>query len=669
MKENAMNDTRTCFVIGVQGDARQWNRAAYAVDAMKRHVKDADVAVVYLDDIPDASPGAEYLKANLRPELLIRVGGGLELIVRERYARHSQQEFAPIVLVRMFLVQMPSLAGYDRIIGFDADMDILDDMTPLVKMAIPTGIGGVVDRGWPSWEHRAKCRPVPADLFGEGNPCRKSLKTPLYNGGLVVFDRTTLPKDYMERVRWVMKKDERVVFPWLEQDMLNLAFDFTPLPDRYNVITMHEKPDDKPVVRHYVGKRAKETYDVIVRRWIRGLRKEAGGGQLKVVVYAIGHNEAKFVDRWMESMSEADEVCVLDTGSTDGTVDMLRAWGAKVKVARYAKWNSLAEYKRLLAASKSGGPKPWRFDWARNDSIDWALQVAPDADILVCTDEDEVLLPGWRDRLEKAWLDYTEKNGEPPTTAQYEYVWNFNPDGSDGTKFLYEKVHSPKSARWSHPVHEILAYEGGKRMVRVEGMRLEHHADPTKSRGQYLHLLELSVDEDPADDRNMHYLGREYMFYRRWDDCIATLKRHLALPRAQWRAERAASMRFMAKCYGAKKDVAQMELWLRRAMLEEPTQREAALELAELMHTQKDWPALVRACEACLAVKERRLTYLTKAEAWGARPHDLYSIGLWYTGRRKEAIKANEEAMRLDPNDKRLKENDRIMREIIAQKG
>ena len=181
--------------------------------------------------------------------------------------------------------------------------------------------------------------------------------------------------------------------------------------------------------------------------------------------------------------------------------------------------------------------------------------------------------------------------------------------------------------------------------------------------------VELSVDEDPADDRNMHYLGREYMFYRRWDDCIATLKRHLALPRAQWRAERAASMRFMAKCYGAKKDVAQMELWLRRAMLEEPTQREAALELAELMHTQKDWPALVRACEACLAVKERRLTYLTKAEAWGARPHDLYSIGLWYTGRRKEAIKANEEAMRLDPNDKRLKENDRIMREIMAEKG
>ena len=29
-----------------------------------------------------------------------------------------------------------------------------------------------------------------------------------------------------------------------------------------------------------------------------------------------------------------------------------------------------------------------------------------------------------------------------------------------------------------------------------------------KSRGQYLPLLELSEEEDPEDDRNMHYLGR-----------------------------------------------------------------------------------------------------------------------------------------------------------------
>ena len=44
-------------------------------------------------------------------------------------------------------------------------------------------------------------------------------------------------------------------------------------------------------------------------------------GKYKVCVYAICKNEEQFVRRWMQSMSEADLVVVLDTGSTDDTVE------------------------------------------------------------------------------------------------------------------------------------------------------------------------------------------------------------------------------------------------------------------------------------------------------------------------------------------------------------
>ena len=47
--------------------------------------------------------------------------------------------------------------------------------------------------------------------------------------------------------------------------------------------------------------------------------------QYRVCVYAICKNEGKFVERWMRSMAEADEIYVLDTGSTDGTPEQLRA--------------------------------------------------------------------------------------------------------------------------------------------------------------------------------------------------------------------------------------------------------------------------------------------------------------------------------------------------------
>ena len=51
----------------------------------------------------------------------------------------------------------------------------------------------------------------------------------------------------------------------------------------------------------------------------------------KVCVYAICKNEEKFVDRWCESVKDADGIFVLDTGSTDNTVKKLQDHNVVVK--------------------------------------------------------------------------------------------------------------------------------------------------------------------------------------------------------------------------------------------------------------------------------------------------------------------------------------------------
>ena len=150
---------------------------------------------------------------------------------------------------------------------------------------------------------------------------------------------------------------------------------------------------------------------------------------MKIVVYAICKNEAQFVSRWMNSMSEADQIVVLDTGSTDDTVERLRTLGAQVTVETIC---------------------PWRFDVARNRSLEL---VDPDADICVCTDLDEVFHPGWRKALESAWIPGT-------TQATYRYTWSFRPDGGEGVVFWYEKIHARHGYRWVHPVHEVLEWMG-----------------------------------------------------------------------------------------------------------------------------------------------------------------------------------------------------------------
>ena len=61
--------------------------------------------------------------------------------------------------------------------------------------------------------------------------------------------------------------------------------------------------------------------------------------KLKICVYAICKNEEKFVDRWFNSMKEADEIYVLDTGSTDNSIKLLKENRA-VKNGNYSRKQS-----------------------------------------------------------------------------------------------------------------------------------------------------------------------------------------------------------------------------------------------------------------------------------------------------------------------------------------
>lgn len=358
---------------------------------------------------------------------------------------------------------------------------------------------------------------------------------------------------------------------------------------------------------------------------------------MNIAVYAICKNESQFVDRWMDSMSEADGIYVLDTGSADDTVEKLRRRGAHVEVEDIS---------------------PWRFDVARNRSLGL---VPEDADVCVCTDLDEVFHPGWREALERAWLPGTGQ-------ASYRYTWSFNPDGTEGVVFWSEKIHARRGFRWIHPVHEVLewtlAVPRGK-LVRAEGIQLDHHPDPSKSRGQYLPLLELSVKEAPEDDRNMHYLGREYMYKGRWDDCIQTLTRHLAMPTATWRDERAASMRYIARCWREKGRSDLARDWYLRAIAEAPHLREAYVDLALLLYGQENWDGVLYFTACALSIAQRPATYICEAAAWGGLPWDLRSIALYHAGRMREALEAAEKALE-HSQDERIAQNVRWFRSALS---
>lgn len=349
---------------------------------------------------------------------------------------------------------------------------------------------------------------------------------------------------------------------------------------------------------------------------------------LKIAVYAICKNEEHFVDRWMDSMQEADMIIVTDTGSTDSTVENLRNRGAIVYSVKV---------------------DPWRFDVARNVSLNF---VPSDVDVCVCTDLDEVLEPGWRSKLEKVWTPHT-------TRLKYMYTWSFNPDGSRGVTFWYQKIHRRHGFRWLHPVHEILHYYGPEPdcYAMDATIQLNHYPDPEKSRGTYLPLLQLAVKEAPEDDRDMHYLGREYMFHSRWDKCIEVLKKHLELPRSQWKEERSASMRYIARAYAAKGNHQEASSWLYRAIAEAPHLREPYVEFAKLAYAQRDWPTVYHMAEETLKIKKRSDCYVNQAFAWDATIYDLGALSCYWLGMYDKSYQWIKLALAMSPHDERLKKN------------
>ena len=240
-------------------------------------------------------------------------------------------------------------------------------------------------------------------------------------------------------------------------------------------------------------------------------------------------------------------------------------------------------------------------------------------------------------------------------------------NGKPQTSFFIEKIHSRNNFKWVYPVHEILQYTGEQQQkyITLDDVTLKHYPDKKKSRGQYLPLLELSVKENPNNDRNMHYLGREYMFYKMYDKSIEALKKHLALQNAKWKDERSASMRYIAKCYINKKNYEQAELWYEKAIKEAPYLREPYIEYAQLEYELQNWNKVTELVENALKITERPMTYISEGYCWNYVPYDLLAIAYFNLGNYPLSLKNAVSAYLLEPENERLKDNMKKIKEFV----
>ena len=340
---------------------------------------------------------------------------------------------------------------------------------------------------------------------------------------------------------------------------------------------------------------------------------------MKVAIYTIALNEEQFVERWFKSGEGADYFLIMDTGSTDGTVEKAKALGIDVRQIKIS---------------------PWRFDDARNAAL-WALP--EDIDYCIALDMDEVIQEGWRNELEKA-------HSLGITRPTYRFITSWLPDGSPGTEFDGFRIHSRFGYRWRYPIHEVPSPYGIEEKRMRMNFEIHHRPDTSKSRGQYLPLLSMAVIEEPKSERASFYYARELYFHGLYEESAKEFKRYLDL--SWWAPEKASAMNYLARV-----EPTNAPYWCEKSIAEYSGSREPMVLLSHYYYRSGDWESCLTWAENALLIKEKRLEYIVEDFAWGFEVYDLAAISSYNLGLYSQAFEYGKKAVELNPTEQRLTVN------------
>ena len=112
------------------------------------------------------------------------------------------------------------------------------------------------------------------------------------------------------------------------------------------------------------------------------------------------------------------------------------------------------------------------------------------------------------------------------------------------------------------------------------------------------------------------------MYYKMWDKSIETLKKHLTLPKAIWKDERAASMRFIGRCYKNLKNYDEARCWYDLAAKEAPHLRDAFVEKALMEYELENYKSVEDLCFKALEIKSHEKTYINEPFSWDSTIYD-----------------------------------------------
>ncbi len=275
----------------------------------------------------------------------------------------------------------------------------------------------------------------------------------------------------------------------------------------------------------------------------------------KIILHLMIRNESKIIERCLQHAIEyVDAICILDTGSTDNTIDVCRRY-----LSRTNKPFKISE-------------EPFK-NFGHNRTVSFRkcqqlckkLKWNPETTYTMTIDADMIIKPrsSFKDfKLTQNGYNVIQDNGN----IKY-YNIRF-------MKCSYDwKCIGSTHEYWSGDPHEKIPYEvfyiddkndGGCKSDKFE---------------RDLRLLTEEIKENPKNDRAHYYLGQSLKDLGRFEEAIEIFKKRISL--GGWIEEVWYSHYQIGRCYDHLKDEHQMELWLNKAFQYHPKRSEPLYHLTK----------------------------------------------------------------------------------------
>ncbi len=373
------------------------------------------------------------------------------------------------------------------------------------------------------------------------------------------------------------------------------------------------------------------------------------------------------IDSLEEFISRGGEIVVVDTGSTDQTINILNRnnFGSLPSRLRYeevgSKFNiEIDEIKSALINEKFGedgdivspGKTLFHFSDARNYvaslcSHDW----------IFCPDCDE--------KITTINIDFINHIIQTGDVHQLSFPFNYrNKNGGITSSTSRDKFYNRSFCKWKYIVHEqALPIDNiHRRIIRITGsvLTVDHYQHPAEHRSNYLPQMCIDVMNYPTNDRHLHWLGRELLYSRRYKAAISVLKKHVKDPIFSncWSAEKCMSCIYIGdacKYLGRNRMI--VEMWYLKATLFERTFREPWVKLAEFRMGIGDFMGAIQACMSALTITKNPSMYMNDQQCYKTKPHIIAYKAYHANGNNEEAYTMWERAKCLDPQSEQIKKD------------